>query len=81
MLSAQGRFVGKQFDDDQNMFPLGQYFALDLLAAYPLSHGLSVFASIENALDERYLVARTPTPNLGPPTLFRIGLRLNYPAK
>ena len=81
MLSTQGRFVGNQFDDDQNMFPLGHYFAMDLLAAYPLPHGLSMFAAIENLFDERYLVARTPTPNLGPPTLFRIGLRWNYPAK
>lgn len=81
MLSTQGRFVGQQFDDDQNMFPLGHYFAMDLLAAYPLPHGVSVFAAIENLFDERYLVARTPTPNLGPPTLFRIGLRVSYPAK
>jgi outer membrane receptor protein involved in Fe transport len=80
MLSTQGRFVGNQFDDDQNKFPLGRYFALDLLAAYPLPHGFSVFAAVENLLNERYMVARTPTPNLGPPTLFRIGLRLNYPA-
>ena len=75
MVSAQGRFVGNQFDDDQNLFPLGHFFALDVLAAHPLPHGISIFAAAENLLDQRYLVARTPTPNLGPPILVRVGLR------
>ncbi len=37
-------------------------------------------------LDERYNVANTPTANgslfnLGPPILYRVGLRMNFPAE
>ena len=77
MLSLQGRFVGSQFDDDQNQFPLDQFFSLDLIAAHSLRHNMDVFGALENLTDQRYQVAKTPTLNLGPPILFRIGLRWN----
>lgn len=77
MLSLQGRFVGSQFDDDQNQFPLDHFFSLDLLAAHSLRDNMDVFGAIENLTDQRYQVAKTPTLNLGPPVLFRVGLRWN----
>jgi len=77
MLSLQGRFVGSQFDDDQNQFSLDHFFTLDLIAAHSLGHNLDVFGAIENLTDQRYQVAKTPTLNLGPPILFRVGLRWN----
>lgn len=77
MLSLQGRFVGSQFDDDQNQFPLDHFFSLDLIAAHSLRHNMDVFGAIENLTDQRYQVAKTPTLNLGPPILFRVGLRWN----
>jgi outer membrane receptor protein involved in Fe transport len=77
MLSLQGRFVGSQFDDDQNQFPLDQFFTLDLITAHSLKHNVDVFAAIENLTDQRYQVAKTPTLNLGPPILYRVGLRWN----
>jgi outer membrane receptor protein involved in Fe transport len=77
MLSLQGRFVGSQFDDDQNQFSLDHFFTLDLIAAHSLGHNLDVFGAIENLTDRRYQVAKTPTLNLGPPILFRVGLRWN----
>ena len=80
MFSVQGRFVGDQFDDDLNTFLLGRYFALDLLAGRSLGHGVEVFGAIENVTNQRYDIARTPTPNIGPPILARIGVRLNFPA-
>jgi hypothetical protein len=45
-----------------------------------------VFAAAENILDERYKVANTPTAsgslfNIGPPVLYRVGLRLNFPSE
>jgi outer membrane receptor protein involved in Fe transport len=78
MLSVQGRFVGQQFDDDQNLLPLGRYFVVDFMVAHSLPKGLTGFVSVENALDEAYTVGRTPVPTLGPPILFRIGLRYGY---
>ncbi len=79
--SVAGRFVGQQFDDDQNQFPLARFYTMDLELGRSIASHWEVFGAIENILDQRYQVARTPVTNLGPPILFRIGLRLNYPAR
>ena len=80
LLSAQGRYVSRQFDDDQNQFPLAGFYTMDLQVGRTLTRHLEIFGAAENILDQRYQVAKTPVVNLGPPVLFRIGLRLNYPA-
>lgn len=80
--SIQGRFVGAQFDDDQNQLRLDRYFTLDAMVARSFGHGLEVFAAAENLLNQRYTVGLTPipgltpVPTLGPPLLARFGLRL-----
>lgn len=84
LLSVQGRFVGNQFDDDQNQYPLGQFYTMDFQVGRNLSRNLEIFAAAENILDKRYYVANTPAAsgsvfNIGPPILYRIGLRLNFP--
>ena len=84
MVSVQGRFVGNQFDDDQNLYPLGRFYTMDLQIGRNLTRNLEIFAAAENILDERYNVANTPTANgslfnIGPPILYRLGLRLNFP--
>jgi outer membrane receptor protein involved in Fe transport len=81
LVSVQGRFVGRQFDDDQNQFSLNRFYTMDLELGRSLRRHLEIFAAAENLLDQRSQVARTPTTNLGPPILFRLGLRLNYPAE
>jgi outer membrane receptor protein involved in Fe transport len=85
MLSVQGRFVGNQFDDDQNKYPLSRFYTMDLQIGRNLTRNIELFAAAENLLDERYKVANTPTAtgslfNIGPPILYRVGVRLNYPA-
>ena len=79
MLSLQGRFVGDQFDDDINTLLLDRYFALDLFVGRSLGHGVEVFGAAENVTNQRYTIAKTPTPNIGPPILARIGVRVNFP--
>jgi len=84
MLSVQGRFVGNQYDDDQNLYPLGSFYTMDLQVGRNLTRNLEIFAAAENILDHRYNVANTPTAsgslfNIGPPILYRVGLRLNFP--
>jgi outer membrane receptor protein involved in Fe transport len=86
LLSLQGRFVGNQFDDDQNQYPLGRFYTMDLQIGRNLTRHLELFAAAENLLDERYNVANTPTANgslfnIGPPLLYRIGLRIDWPAE
>ena len=80
-LSVQGRFIGRQFDDDQNQFPLDRFYTMDLEVGRALHDNVEVFAAAENITAQRYQVARTPIVNLGPPILYRIGLRLNFPAE
>jgi outer membrane receptor protein involved in Fe transport len=80
-IGFQGRAVGKQFDDDQNLLPLGSYFALDGFLSRPLSHGVEAFVAAENLTGERYAIARTPVLSLGPPTLVRGGIRIDLPSR
>jgi outer membrane receptor protein involved in Fe transport len=79
LLSVQGRFVGTQYDDDQNTLPLDRFYAMDLMVGRAITHGMQAFAAVENLTNERYQVARTPVVNVGPPLLYRIGLRYDFP--
>ena len=79
--AVQGRFIGKQFDDDQNQFPLDSFYTMDLQVGRALNRHVEVFAAAENITAQRYQVARTPTVNLGPPILYRVGVRLNFPSE
>ena len=78
LLSMQGRFVGRQFDDDKNLLPLGNYFVLNMMVGRSLWRGVQGFVAAENVLNRSYAVGRTPVTTLGPPALFRIGLRYEY---
>ena len=78
LLAVQGRFGGNQFDDDQNTLLLRRYFTLDATASHTLRHGVDVFAAVENLLNQRYDVGRTPVLTVGPPILARAGLRLQF---
>ncbi len=78
---VQTRFTGNQFDDDQNLLPLGRAFIVDGEVARNFGPHVSIFAAAGNILDDRYTVARTPITNVGPPTLVRGGLRLTWPAR
>ncbi len=75
LVSAGIRSFGLQFDDDLNQFKLPGYAALQFSAQQRLTSKLSVVASVENLLDRSFLVALTPTPNIGEPRIYRIGLR------
>ncbi len=76
LLGVQGRFGGNQFDDDQNTLLLRRYFVLDATASHTLRPGVDLFVAVENLLDRRYDVGRTPVLTVGPPILARAGLRL-----
>lgn len=81
MLALQGRFISSQFDDDQNSLPLGSFGTMNLLLARNFYQGVQGFVAVENLLNSRYAVGRTPVPTLGPPILFRLGIKLEYPSR
>ena len=76
--AMQARYVGKQFDDDQNQFPLNGFFTADAYLSRRIRRGIDVYGAAENMFDRRYQVARTPIVQLGPPVMARAGLRLTF---
>jgi outer membrane receptor protein involved in Fe transport len=80
-VSVNGRMVGKQFDDDQNMFPLGRFFVLDAMAWRSIGHGVELFTAAENLFNVKYATAATPVTQLGLPITARFGLRFEWPRR
>ncbi|MFY9729655.1 MAG: TonB-dependent receptor [Candidatus Acidiferrales bacterium] len=80
-ISVNGRMVGKQYDDDQNMFPLGRFFVLDAMAWRTIGHGVDLFTAAENLFNVKYATAATPVTQLGLPITARFGLRFEWPRR
>ena len=74
-VAIQGRTASNEFDDDQNVLPLGAYFVLSATVSYPLPRGFDVFVQGENLTNDQYNIGRTPVVTLGQPILVRGGLR------
>jgi outer membrane cobalamin receptor len=75
MASIEVRSFDYQFDDDLNQFRLPGYTTVQLMARQRLVKSLSADVAVENALDRVFYTAYTPTPNIGSPRLWRVGLR------
>jgi outer membrane receptor protein involved in Fe transport len=78
LLAVQGRYIGNQFDDDQNSLLLRRYFSLDTTVSHAIRPGAELFVAIENLFNQRYDVGRTPVLTVGPPILARAGVRLQF---
>ncbi|HVU23069.1 MAG TPA: TonB-dependent receptor [Opitutus sp.] len=77
MLAPRVRWVGGQFDDDQNTLRLAPFTVVDVSASCTLRSGAEVFASAENLFDERIETGRSADGlvNTGTPRLLLIGFR------
>ncbi len=75
--SMQARFLGNQFDDDQNLLPLGEAFSLDGQISRQINSRCSLFFAAQNLTDDRFEIARTPVTNVGPPVMVRGGFRFS----
>ena len=80
-VSLEGRMVGMQFDDAQNLFPMDRFFVLDALASRSMGGGTEIFAAVENLLNDKYLFAVQGVPELGLPIAARFGFRYQFPAR
>jgi outer membrane receptor protein involved in Fe transport len=74
---TQGRFVGEQFDDDLNTLPLRRYFTLDAEVSRSVFEQVRLFVAFQNLTGVRYEISSTPVFTVGPPVLFRAGLRVS----
>lgn len=75
LISTGVRAFGLQFDDDLNQFLLPGFATVELMAEQRLTNRLTAVASFDNLLDRTFLVALTPTANIGEPRIWRLGLR------
>jgi outer membrane receptor protein involved in Fe transport len=78
LLSVQGRYSGRQYDDDANQFLLHSYFRLGAYASHDFGHHLSAFAAGDNLFDRSIEAGKTPTLTLASPRVARFGLRINF---
>ncbi|HSL54246.1 MAG TPA: TonB-dependent receptor [Pyrinomonadaceae bacterium] len=76
LLATQGRFVSRQFDDDQNLLPLERFFTLDAQASRRLSERVRLFVAFQNLTGSRFQISSTPVLTVGPPVLVRGGVRV-----
>lgn len=78
VLSLQGRFSGRQWDNDLNTYLLHSYFILNAYASHQLGRHVEVFAAGENLFNRAIEVGRTPTLTLGTPIVGRFGIRIRF---
>ena len=71
------RWIGSQFEDDENALRLGEVVVADLGLGYPLGRNLEVFLNLENLGNARIETGRSAdgVVNTGTPRLFLAGLR------
>lgn len=77
-LSAEWRYIGRQFDDDRNAFELAPSSFIDARVGWQLRRGIEVFAAIENLADAEQDVGRTPLRTVGLPRTSRAGVRILF---
>ena len=78
LLSVQGRYSGRQFDDDANQYLLHCYFRLGAYASRDFGRHLTAFAAGDNILDRSIQAGKTPTLTLASPVVARFGIRINF---
>jgi len=78
MAGLQGRFLGNQFDDDQNLLPLGRAFSLDTQVSRQVARHTSLFFAVQNLTNDHFKTAATPVFTVGPPIFVRGGVRFEW---
>lgn len=75
MVNIGLRTASLQFEDDRNTQLLPGYASAHLYVRQDLGAQVSATIAFENLLGREYLTGFTPAPQIGPPRLWRIGLR------
>jgi iron complex outermembrane receptor protein len=74
--TLQLRLLSRAFEDDLNTLPMAGYAVIDAQLGAPITRRLGAFASVQNLLDERYLVGRAGVDTIGPPLQALVGVRV-----
>ena len=78
--TARVRYLGRQFEDDENLLILGAAVVTDLGASYDLNQHCQLYVNAENLTDERIETGRSTDGivNTGTPRLVVGGVRVNW---
>jgi outer membrane receptor protein involved in Fe transport len=79
-LTPRVRFLGRQFEDDENQLLLGAALVVDLGASYHLTDAAELYLNAENLTDERIETGRSADGlvNTGTPRLVLGGVRFAW---
>ena len=79
-LTPRVRWLGRQFEDDENQLRLGAALVVDCGAGYRLDDGWEIFATVENLTNERIETGRSADGlvNTGTPRLGYAGIRRTW---
>jgi len=77
-MTLAARESGRAFDDSSNVYVLHSFFQLDAYGERRLGKGFTAFLSLQNMLDRRADVARTPILTLGTPFVAQGGVRYGW---
>jgi outer membrane cobalamin receptor len=77
-LTLAARASGRAYDDSANTYILAPFFELDLFARHDFGHRWTSTVTINNVLNQRPDVARTPILALGSPILAQAGLAFHW---
>jgi outer membrane receptor protein involved in Fe transport len=72
---VQLRYLGRQYEDDQNTQPMGEAWLFDVYAAWHMTRQFDLFLAVENLLDRTYLVGRAGVDTIGSPRFIHGGVR------
>jgi outer membrane cobalamin receptor len=77
-VALQVRYLGRQFEDDQNTTSLGDYAVVDLFLGREIFGGVELFLAGENLFDRTFAVGKTADGlvTVGAPLLVHGGVRL-----
>jgi outer membrane receptor protein involved in Fe transport len=76
LVAPRVRWIGRQFEDDENLLRLGEVVIADLGISRPLNERLELFVTIENLGNARIETGRSGNlVNVGTPRLALLGLR------
>jgi outer membrane receptor protein involved in Fe transport len=73
--TAQVRYLGRQYEDDQNTRPMDGALIVDLSASRRLASGVDLILAVENLFDKTYLVGRAGVDTVGQPRFIHGGVR------
>jgi outer membrane cobalamin receptor len=78
LVSGGIRALSLQFEDDLNQFLLPGFAVWQMYAEQRIHGPLACVFSLENAYNREFSVGYSPTPLIGAPRLWRVGLRWDF---